>query len=492
MITTSTIFNNIILYSYWILIVLVTFKILIKRRTIPSSMAWLLIIYIVPLIGIIAYLLLGETYLDRKRTARTKVAWTTTIHYIKQLKTYKHIFSAKNSDIAAPLFKFCEHRQGIGALTYNQIQLFKKTDDIVTSLIKDIECAKNSIDMIFYIWKPGGLVNQITKKLVIAAKRGVHCRLILDSVGCTSFFNSTYPKIMRKAGVKIVEALHINPLRIFLRRIDVRQHRKIILIDEYITYTGSMNMVDPSFSQTYLGIRKKWIDLMVRINGPISSIMSVMFASDWKIETGEHIFPTLSLDTYIYPKIQPLPLLPTHTIQMIPSGPELPENIIHQVLLISLYTAREQLIITTPYLVPSDDILYAICTAAQRGVEVHIIIPQENDSILVNWASRAFFSELLEAGVQIHQFQHGLLHTKSILIDQQLSLIGTVNLDIRSLWLNFEITLLIDSKNFSNDLKKIQYHYISHSTLIDPKKWAQRPYWERIIERLFYFLSPLL
>lgn len=490
MITTYAIFNVIILYSYWLLIALVIFKILIKRRTIPSSMAWLLTIYIFPLIGIIAYFLFGETSLGKKRSARTKIAWATTIRCIKKLKTYKHIFATENSDIATPLFKFCEHRQGIGALTYNQIQLFKKTDDIIISLIKDIELAKNSIDIVFYIWDPEGLVNQITKKLIMAAKRGVRCRLILDSVGCTNFFKSIYPNIMRQAGVNIVEALHINPLRIFLRRMDLRQHRKMILIDEHITYTGSMNMVDPRLFKQKTGIGQ-WIDIMVRINGPISSAMSIMFSSDWKIETGEHIFPTLLLDTHIYSQYHPLQL-PIHTIQMIPSGPESPENIIHQVLLISLYTARKQLIITTPYLIPSDDILYAICTAAQRGVEVHIIIPQCNDSILVNWASRAFFSELLEAGVLIHQFQHGLLHTKSILIDQQLSLIGTVNLDIRSLWLNFEITLLIDSKNFSKDLKKIQYHYISHSTLIDPKKWENRPYWERIIERLFYFLSPLL
>lgn len=489
MMTTYNIFNFIVLYSYWLLIALIIFKILIKRRAVPSSMAWLLIIYTLPLIGIITYLLLGEPYLGKQRSIRTKIAWSTAIQHIKKLKTYKHIFSTKNSDIASPLFKFCEQRQGIGALKNNQIKLFKKTDDIIISVIKDIEFAQNSIDMVFYIWKPGGLVNQIIKKLIMAAQRGVRCRLMLDSAGCASFFNSSYPMMMRKAGVNIVEALHINPLRIFLRRMDLRQHRKMILIDEYITYTGSMNMVDPSLFKKNIGIGK-WIDIMVRINGPITSAMGIIFSSDWKIETGEHIFPALSLNTHITLKNPPHPL--GHTIQIIPSGPGFPESIMHQVLLISLYAARKKIIITTPYLVPSDDILCAICTAAQRGVEVHIIIPQNNDSILVNWASRAFFSELLEAGVFIHQFQNGLLHVKSILIDQQLSLIGTVNLDIRSLWLNFEITLVIDSKNFSNDLEKIQNNYISHSILIDPKKWEQRPYWEQIIERLFYFLSPLL
>lgn len=489
MITYYTIIDFIFLYSYWLLIALVIFKILIKRRAVPSSMAWLLIIYIVPLIGTIIYLLFGELHLGKKRSTRSKIAWSTTIHYIKKLKSYKHIFSTKNSEIAALLFKLCEHRQGISALKGNQIKLLKKTDDIIISLIKDIEFAKKSIDMTFYIWDPRGLVNKVTKKLIMAAKRGVRCRLILDSAGCNGFFNSSYPNDMRQAGINIVEALHINPLRIFLRRMDLRQHRKMILIDDHITYTGSMNMVDPSLFKKNIGVGQ-WIDLMVRISGPITYFMSIIFSSDWKIETGENIFPIL-LNTHIVQKKNKLKL-DNHTIQMIPSGPGFPEGIIQQILLISLYAAKKKLIITTPYLVPSDDLLHAICTAAQRGVEVHVIIPRHNDSILVNWASRAFFSELLEAGVLIHQFQNGLLHVKSISIDQQLSLIGTVNLDIRSLYLNFEITLLIDSKNFTNDLEKTQYSYIAQAISIDPQKWAKRPYWERIIERLFYFLSPLL
>jgi cardiolipin synthase len=147
---------------------------------------------------------------------------------------------------------------------------------------------------------------------------------------------------------------------------------------------------------------------------------------------------------------------------------------------------------TTPYLVPSDDLLHAICTAAQRGVDVSIILPMKNDSMMVNWASKAFFGELLEAGVKIYQFEDGLLHTKSILVDGQLSLVGTVNLDMRSLWLNFEITLVIDDAGFGGDLAAVQDDYISRSRLLDARLWVKRPLWQRIAERLFYFFSPLL
>lgn len=493
--TIHNIFNYILICSYWILTILVTIRVLIKRRAVPSCIAWLLIIYVVPAIGIIIYLLFGEPNLGKKRLIRSKIAWSSSIRHIKALKTHKHILSNKNSDLASSLFDLCERRQGIGALKNNQIQLFRKIEDTLISLMKDIDLAQHSIDIVFYIWEPGGLVDRIATKLITAAQRGVQCRLMLDSAGCVNFFNGPYPNILKKAGIHIVEALHINLLRIFLRRMDLRQHRKMILIDAHIAYTGSMNMVDPKLFKQNTGVGQ-WIDLMIRIDGPITSAMEIIFIFDWEIETGEHKVPIpLLYKIYHTRKKQQLQQYTSsgHTIQIIPSGPGFPaEGLIHQVLVTLLYKARKQLIITTPYLVPSEDLLYAICTAAQRGVEVHIIIPKNNDSILVNWASRAFFSELLDAGVLIHQFQTGLLHVKSVLIDHQLSLIGTVNLDIRSLWLNLEITLLIDSKNFSHDLEKIQQDYIEHSQLIDPQKWSNRPYWKRIMERLFYFLSPLL
>jgi cardiolipin synthase len=177
---------------------------------------------------------------------------------------------------------------------------------------------------------------------------------------------------------------------------------------------------------------------------------------------------------------------------VIASGPGFPEEMIHQALLTAVYSAREQLIMTTPYFVPSDDLLHAICTAALRGVEVSIIVPHDNDSMMVRWASRAFFSELLDAGVKIYQFKGGLLHTKSVLVDGQLSLVGTVNLDMRSLWLNFEITLVIDDAGFGNDLACVQDDYVARSQLLDAQEWLKRPFWHRIVERLFYFFSPLL
>jgi len=478
-----------VLLGYWLLIINIVLQIIIKRRSIISSiLAWLLIMYLLPFIGIITWLLFGEPYLGKKRIEiKNKIQLQTNI-WINQLKLYQYIFETKKSDTANSLFQLCKYQQGISAIKGVQLQLFSCSINTVKTLIHDINLARKNIEMIFYIWKPGGIIDELAMALIKSSKRGICCKLILDSAGSLEFFKSPWVKIMRSSGIQIVEALKVSFFKIFFRRIDLRQHRKIILIDNYITYTGSMNLADPRFFKKKSGVGP-WIDLMIRLIGPVASMLSIIYSCDWEMETGKKNIPLFPSLKTIYLKR----LYKKHSaIQVIPSGPDFKTNIIHQVLLISIYSAKERLIITTPYLVPSDEIINALCTAAQRGVEVNIIVPKYNDSILVQWASRAFFSELLDAGVKIYEFEKGLLHSKTILVDNQLSLIGTFNLDMRSLWLNFEITLAIDDANFSKKLSLIHDQYKKNSKLLDPNKWQLRAYWKRIIEKFFYFLSPLL
>ncbi|SEA01995.1 cardiolipin synthase [Lonsdalea quercina] len=475
-----------LVFSYWLLIASVTLRILMKRRTVPSAMAWLLVIFILPLFGIVAYLSFGELHLGKQRAERARKMWPSTAKWLQELKSYSRIFATENSEVASALFQLCERRQGIAGVKGNQLQLITSFPDTIKALVRDIELARNNVEMVFYIWQQGGLVDEVMAALQAAAKRGVHCRILLDSAGSRTFLRSAYPDILRASGIQVVEALRVNIFRAFLRRMDLRQHRKIILVDNRIAYTGSMNMVDPRYFKQDAGVGQ-WIDLMVRAEGPAATTMGVIYSCDWEMETGKRLLPPPP-DVNIMPFEQES----GHTIQVIASGPGYPEDMIHQALLTSVYAARRRLIMTTPYFVPSDDLLHAICTAAQRGVDVNIIVPHKNDSVLVGWACKAFFSELLSAGVKIFQFQGGLLHTKSVLVDDQLCLVGTVNLDMRSLWLNFEITMVIDDADFGNDLACVQDDYIARSRLLDAGKWQRRPYWQRIVERLFYFFSPLL
>ncbi|WWP02541.1 MAG: cardiolipin synthase [Candidatus Dasytiphilus stammeri] len=477
--------SKLILFGYWLVIAIVTIRILMKRRAVPSSLTWLLTVYLLPLIGIIAYLALGERYLGKRRVERARLMLPSLKKWINELKQFNKIFSINNSDVARPLFNLCELRQGIASVKIKYLNLLTSTDETLKSLIRDIQLARDNIKMVFYIWQPGGIANKVADALIIAAKRGVHCRLILDSAGSRAFFKSTIVSRMRNVGIEVVEALRVSLLLIFVRRLDLRQHRKIVLIDNHITYTGSMNIIDPRYFRQTSGVGQ-WIDLMVRMEGPVTNMMEIIFSWDWELETGQRIYPN-----HIYPLKLPQKI-DDPAIQIIASGPGFPEGMIHEALLTTIYSARKVIILTTPYFVPSDDLLHAICIAAHRGVDVRLIIPRYNDSLLVGWASRALFSELLEAGVNIYLFEGGLLHTKSVQVDGQLSLIGTVNFDMRSLWLNFEIALVIDDNIFGKHLSLIQDNYIAHSCLLATNEWLRRPYWQRILERLCYFFSPLL
>ncbi|QWK98057.1 cardiolipin synthase [Plesiomonas shigelloides] len=476
----------ILIFSYWLIVAAVTVRVLMKRRTVAVSMAWLLVIYIVPLVGIIAYLLFGELYLGSRRAARSQAMWKPFSDWFNSLSQCDHLVNMKSSHTAAPLFNLCRRRLKTPCINGNQLHLFTTTDDILSAIVRDINLAQHHISMVFYIWNNGGLVEHVVNALIEAAKRGVKCRVMLDSVGSLRFFRSRYPELFRHAQIDLVEALHVNPLRVFLRRMDLRQHRKIVIIDNDIAYTGSMNMVDPRYFKQDAGVGQ-WVDMMVRIEGPAASALNCIFAWDWEVETGERHLPSLPS----------CPILPVtqenaHAVQVLASGPGFPKDLLPQALSTAIFAARKRIVMTTPYFIPDDSLMLALCSTASRGVQVDIVIPKHNDSLMVGWASRAFFDELLAAGVRIHQFEDGLLHAKSLLIDDHLSLVGTVNLDIRSMWLNFEVTIAIDDTSFGEKLGFVQDDYIARSTQLNIGQWLQRPLRHRIAEKFFYFFTPLL
>ncbi len=358
----------------------------------------------------------------------------------------------------------------------------RSPEEILHSVIHDIEKAQSSIRMVFYIWHPGGLADSVASALIQAAKRGVDVKLLLDSAGSPRFFRSHWYQMM--VGIQVVQALEVSPWRIFLRRLDLRQHRKIIVIDDEIAYTGSMNLVDPAYFKQSSGVGQ-WVDIMVRLTGPTVNVLSAIHCWDWEVETGDRQLPRLPecpLDSTQY----------QNPIQVVPSGPGMPENLISQVLILAINQANHSVTITTPYFVPSINLLDTLKMTAQRGIDVQLIIPHKNDSLMVQWASRSFYSELMEAGVKIFEFYGGLLHTKSVVIDQEFCLVGTVNIDMRSLWLNFEVTLAVDDEHFTQQMHQLQQNYKSRAHPVHLSEWNKRSLYSRFLERLYYLFNPLL
>ncbi|KGY12746.1 cardiolipin synthetase [Vibrio tubiashii] len=469
---------------YWILVAGVTIRVVLKRRAVSVSLAWLMIIYIIPILGVVCYFLFGELNLGRKRAERANEMLSPFTDWFAKLdECAAHSPESLGRHIYR-IDELCNNRLGLPALSGNSLSLQSSPEDILNSIIQDIDSAHTSIRMVFYIWHPGGKADEVANALIRAAKRNVDVKILLDSAGSPRFFRSNWVGQMRKAGIKVVQALEVSPWRIFLRRLDLRQHRKIIVIDEKIAYTGSMNMVDPAFFKQNSGVGQ-WIDIMIRVTGPTVNVLSAIHCWDWEVETGSRAFPSL-------PECKINPDEPKHPIQVVPSGPGMPDHLISQVLTLAINQANRSVRITTPYFVPSADLLETLKMTAHRGITVELIIPHKNDSLMVQWASRAFYSELLEAGVKIYEFYGGLLHTKSVVIDEEFCLVGTVNMDMRSLWLNFELTLAIDDMAFTKEMYWLQQGYIEESHIVDVTEWSQRTLSSRFLERVFYLFNPLL
>jgi cardiolipin synthase len=291
---------------------------------------------------------------------------------------------------------------------------------------------------------------------------------------------------LRQEGVRIASALPGGLLRLLFRRPDLRLHRKIAVIDGAVGYTGSLNLADPLLFKQDAGVGQ-WVDALVRVEGPAVGGLADTFREDWALETGETPGPIGAE--------QPSPPPPgpgKAVVQVLPTGPEYHVEAIEQVILMALYAARREVILTTPYFVPSEPMAIALLSAANRGVAVTLIVPEKVDSRLVQFASRASQGDLLAAGVRVALFRRGLLHTKSITVDDQFSLFGSLNLDPRSLRLNFEISLAIHDVEFTSQLRALQQSYLADSALLDLAHCQARSPVERFVEDSARLVGPIL
>ena len=302
-------------------------------------------------------------------------------------------------------------------------------------MVADIDAAKDHVHVLFYIWLPDHNGCKVVEALKRAAARGVTCRAMADDLGSRTIIRSEHWQAMRAAGVRVAAGLPIgNPLlRPFDGRIDLRNHRKIVVIDDRITYCGSQNCADPEFL-----VKAKyapWVDAVMRFEGPIARQNQFLFASDWMTYVDENLDDILS-------KPLPLPTPGGAPAQVIGTGPTVRYSAMPEMFESLLFAARREVVVTTPYYVPDESLQNALCTTAYRGVDTTIVFPARNDSWIVGAASRSYYADLLAAGVKIYEYEGGLLHTKSLTLDGEVTLIGSANMDRRSFELNYENNIL--------------------------------------------------
>ena len=462
-------------------------RILLRQHREPASrIAWVAVVASLPLIGMLAYLFLGEVSIGRRRTAHLRKVRA-------RMPTPPPSNSAATADgqgpgIATPyrhLFDLGHSISGFAPVAGNAARLLADANATIDSMVVDIDAAVEHVHVLFYIWLPDHNGSKIADALRRAAGRGVTCRAMADAIGSRSLIRSPHWAAMQSAGVRLAASLPtVNPLlRPLAGRVDLRDHRKILVVDGRITYCGSQNCADPEFL-----VKAKfgpWVDAVIRFEGPIAQQNQFLFARDWMTAVDEDLSPLLLARP-------PAPLANGFSAQVIGTGPTVRFSAMVEMFASLCFAARRELVVTTPYYVPNDALQSALCTTAYRGVATTIVLPARNDSWVVAAASRSYYADLLAAGVTIYEYQGGLLHTKSLTIDDEITLIGSANMDRRSFDLNYENNILFQDASLTRSVRERQRGYIAKSVQVSEAEVAAWSTARRLWNNAVATLGPIL
>lgn len=460
-------------------------RVLLRPHRNPTSrVAWIVLILALPFAGVLAYVLLGETNIGRKRVAKVnKVA--SEMPGLGDIPGWnEQLGKLEIEPRHESLFVVGESVSGYPAIGGNQAELMADSNAAIDRMVADMDSAVDHVHLLFYIWMPDNNGTKIAEALKRAVVRGVKCRAMVDDMGSRLLIKSSLWKEMNAAGVDLCRVLKVgNPLlRVFNGRIDLRNHRKILVIDNRVTYCGSQNCADPEFLT-----KKKyapWVDTVMRFTGPVVRENQHLFAHDWIAYTDENIKETL---------LQPLaPVEPGFCAQVIASGPTLRHSAMPEIFETIIYNAQRKLFITTPYYVPVESLQAAICAAGNRGVDVTIIFPARNDDFAVGATCKSYYADLLDAGVKIYEYQAGLLHAKTLTVDDEVTLIGSANMDRRSFELNYENNILLSDEVLTRQMLQRQQEFLADCRQVAAREVADWGWKKRLLNNGLAIVGPVL
>ncbi|MCA9080565.1 MAG: cardiolipin synthase [Planctomycetaceae bacterium] len=466
----------------------IAFRVVMQKPAIGVALSWLVTVAVFPAFGAVLYLLVGERRVGQRRAMRIAErradnVWLATMGIHGRLR---EVDWSRHRREARAMHEVGMRLVGVPTVSGSTGELVSTAEEILRGIAADVDGATCSVLMEFYIWHAGGLADVVVAALERAARRGVACRVLVDAIGSRPWLKGDQPRRLRAAGVQVRAAFPAGLWHTLFARNDLRLHRKIVVIDDRIAWTGSMNLVDPCHFKQEANVGQ-WIDAMARIEGAAIAPLAMTVIGDWTLESDEAIEPIVQQAGLDVVEQQG-----NGDVQVIPSGPAESDDGLLQMLLTLIHSAHEELVLTTPYFIPDESLMRALRGAAARGVEVHLIVPQKVDSILAHYASRSYFEELMHVGVRVHLYHGGLLHTKSITVDRRLAMFGTVNLDMRSLWLNYEVSLFLYGESVAGPLRALQYKYMLECHVLDMAVWQRRPLWNKMLENVLRLASPLL
>ena len=474
---------------YLVILFIVCMRIIYDTRNTTKTLAYLLFALFVPYAGILFYFIFGINYRKRKiynrklldndaLGARLK---RDVYRYTKQTFNENDAVVQNNRELAYMLLN--DSRSPLTA--HNAVEILVNGEKKFPEVIKALQGAKNHIHIEYYIYdddETGRLIEQI---LVQKAREGVKVRFIYDDFGSRSIRKKMHRRML-EAGIEIFPFYKIFFIP-FANRINYRNHRKIIVVDGQTAFIGGINVSDRYVNDCKPG-KLYWRDTHMRIDGPGVQYLQYLFLADWHFCSDLEV----PLDETLFPPYRAYTLRDDKIVQIVASGPDSETPSILFSVLKAINLARQEILITTPYFIPGESLTNALITASLSGISVKILVPGISDSIFVNAAARSYYTELLDAGVEIYRYRKGFLHSKTMVTDREISIVGTANMDLRSFDLNFEVNAVVYNKDIAEKLKDIFYSDLKDAEKIDPERWANRPVLVEMLEKTARLLSPLL
>ena len=473
---------------YAVLVVYTAVRILLDTDSTPKTLAYLLLILVVPFLGILFYFALGINYRHQRSTAEGVLNQRDLDReFQREVRDHTEgLIRSGQKEIGhfGPLVDFIREIGG-EHLSRNNFRLLVNGEEKFPEVLRTLQGANDFVHLEYYDWENDTRGNQIKEVLLERMGEGVHVRVLYDDYASRGI-RKNIVKELREAGAEVYPKIKVR-LKEFANRMNHRDHRKIIIVDGRIGFVGGINVSDRYDNSIDTGLY--WRDTHVKITGPLVGSLQRHFIVSWNTSAPEKI--QFSKD--LFPDLESLPVADVSALgQVVAGGPIYPKSNIMLSYCRIFTLAREKLYVTNPYFIPSDSIMDSLKLAALAGVDVRLMVPEKSDSAIVGAASRFYFSDLLKAGVRIFLYQKGFVHAKTVVCDSRLSVVGTANMDIRSFDLNFEIMSVMYGQEFARELGRVFLKDLEECREVTPEEWSRLGLFRRLTYAVARLISSLL
>ena len=459
------------------------------NRKPSTGMAWLLLVLLSPALGVIGFLFFGSNRVERRRHDRQREINELIAERVDSLPPQE--LPAGLPDYLPGVVRLNRSLGSLPLVLDNTVELLPDYHATIAAIAEEIRGATTSVDVEFYISAWDDVTAPVFEAMAAAAARGVSVRFLFDHLGSRGIpgFQDFLAKL-GETGIEWHPMMPLEPLKGKVRRPDLRNHRKLVVVDGRVGFTGSLNLTEPGYNKPKNHqAGREWVELMVRLHGPVVTALGAVFAQDWFAETGE--------GRPLTPAPADAPRTPPGAVtgvpcQLVPSGPGYVAENNLRLFTTLLYGARDRLSITSPYFVPDESLLYAITTAAQRGVAVELFVSEQSDQFMVGHAQASYYRALLDAGVRIYLYPApAILHSKHFTVDDSVAVIGSSNMDQRSFALNYEISLMMLGPEIVSAMREVEDTYRSLSHELTIQEWSQRSRGKRYVDNVMRLTAGL-